>query len=79
MTRSCCSRLGTHFHLHLDLKAPLIAHDTLSSFITPLPLITIMSDWIGPNIYRIENHKDRKVAVTLKDGKGDNGSAVVMM
>jgi hypothetical protein len=38
-----------------------------------------MSDWIGPNIYRIENHKDRKVAVTLKDGKGDNGSAVVMM
>ena len=28
-----------------------------------------MSDWIGPNLYRIESYKDRGVAVAVKDGK----------
>ncbi|EUC39503.1 hypothetical protein COCMIDRAFT_10404 [Bipolaris oryzae ATCC 44560] len=37
-----------------------------------------MSDWIGPNVYRIESHKDRKTAVTVKDGNKDDGAAVVL-
>jgi hypothetical protein len=28
----------------------------------------IMSDWIGPNIYRIESYKDRKASIAVKDG-----------
>jgi hypothetical protein len=27
-----------------------------------------MSDWIGPNIYRIESYKDRKASIAVKDG-----------
>lgn len=27
-----------------------------------------MSDWIGPNLYRIEYYKDRKAAIAVKDG-----------
>jgi hypothetical protein len=28
-----------------------------------------MSDWIGPNVYRIECYRDRKLAVATKDNK----------
>ena len=27
-----------------------------------------MSDWIGPNIYRIESYIDRKATVSARDG-----------
>ena len=27
-----------------------------------------MSDWVGPNLYRIECYKDRKAAIAVKDG-----------
>ncbi|KAM0690443.1 hypothetical protein Q7P36_009210 [Cladosporium allicinum] len=27
-----------------------------------------MSDWIGPNIYRIESYKDRKASIAVRDG-----------
>lgn len=38
----------------------------------------IMSDWIGPNVYRIENFKDPKTAVTVKDGSKEDGAVVVL-
>jgi hypothetical protein len=38
---------------------------------TPKPTLNTanMSDWIGPNLYRIESYKDRGVAIAVKDGK----------
>ncbi|RAR07298.1 agglutinin ssa-like protein [Stemphylium lycopersici] len=37
-----------------------------------------MSDWIGPNVYRIAGYADRKSAVTVKDGnKNENAEVVV--
>ena len=32
-----------------------------------------MSDWIGPNVYRIENYKDRNAAVALTGGNREDG------
>ena len=46
-----------------------------SSFRHPSPLTPAlrtntanMSDWIGPNIYRIESYKDRKASIAVRDG-----------
>jgi len=37
-----------------------------------------MSDWIGPNLYRITSYKDRKAAVTeTANNKAENGGVVV--
>jgi hypothetical protein len=37
-----------------------------------------MSDWIGPNVYRIENHKDRKAAVTVNnDGNAKDKQVII--
>ena len=37
-----------------------------------------MSDWIGPNVYRIENYKDRNAAVALTGGKREDGTSIVI-
>lgn len=36
-----------------------------------------MSDWIGPNVYRIAGYADRKSAVTVKDGSKSENAEVV--
>ncbi|KNG47552.1 agglutinin ssa-like protein [Stemphylium lycopersici] len=36
-----------------------------------------MSDWIGPNVYRIAGYADRKSAVTVKDGSKSESAEVV--
>jgi hypothetical protein len=37
-----------------------------------------MSDWIGPNVYRIESYKDRHAAVALTGGARADGTSVVI-
>ncbi|KAF1937192.1 hypothetical protein EJ02DRAFT_63455 [Clathrospora elynae] len=37
-----------------------------------------MSDWIGPNVYRIENYKDRNAAVSLASGNRADDTPVVI-
>lgn len=37
-----------------------------------------MSEWIGPSVYRIENHKDCKAKVRVKDGGKSDGADAVL-
>jgi hypothetical protein len=52
-------------------------HSPTESFIQ-LFATAIMSDWIGPNLYRITSYKDRKAAVTeTANTNAENGGVAV--
>ena len=35
-----------------------------------------MSDWIGPNVYRIESYLDTTKCLSLSSGKREDGTAI---
>jgi hypothetical protein len=78
--RDGCETVTRTIKLHLNASSLInLSYTYLSIFnITTYYLATIMSSWVGPSIYRIENHNVRKAAVQLKSGDKAEKANVIL-